>query len=158
MRSSRRRLVLVPVAIGLLAAIAVWPDKSWHRADVVLDEEFTLQISFKHTHPVLAEYARTLDIFRRGQRTGELRYHQDTGGGLPLRLRYHADAQRHWVRLTDSLYDQVVNLDRGVILDNADQGDGLFKVAEVSEAKLPPLRREWVLDRNFKLQSGTARD
>lgn len=151
-----RRLSVFAI-IGLsavfLAATAIWRENQWRHLEVPLGDNLSLRVSLRHSHPVLAEFDRRLTIVKNGKRTASLRYHQDTGGGLPLRVRYFSDSVSHLVRLTDSLYDQLVDLDHGIIVNDADQGDGIFKIVEVSEANLPPALREVVIGRDLTVKS-----
>lgn len=156
-RISRRRSVFVIIGLsaGVLTAAAIWKESQWRHLEVSLDDNLSLRVSLRCSHPVLAEYERKLTIVKNGKRTASLRYHQDTGGGLPLRVRYFSDSASHLVRLTDSLFDQLVDLDHGTIVNDADQGDGIFKIVEVSEANLPPALREVVIGRDLSVKSDT---
>ncbi len=141
---------LVAVATVAVAAWCVWSLTGWREVTVLLDTEFALRLSRKQSHPFLAEFQRKVSILRSGRRAATLEYPQDTGGGFPMQVRLYADQQRRLVRLTNHLYDRLIDLDTGRFVEDATPPEGKDFSSLVAEANLPPLRRTFEIGRSLE--------
>lgn len=149
---SKRQLVFALVAVATVAVAAwwVWALTGWREVTVPLDTEFALQLSRKQSHPFLAEFQRKVSILRSGRHAATLGYPQDTGGGFPMEVRLYADQQRRLVRLTDHLYDRLIDLDTGRFVEDATPPEGKEFSSFVAETNLPPLRRTFEIGRSLE--------
>jgi hypothetical protein len=79
-----------------------------------------------------------------------LEYPQDTGGGFPMQVRLYADQHRRLVRLTDHLYDRLIDLDTGRFVEDATPPEGKDFSSFVAETSLPPLSRTFEIGRSLE--------
>jgi hypothetical protein len=124
---------------------------SWQSVTVPLDSESTLRVSRKHTHPFLAEYQREVTVFHSGQRLATLPYPHDPGGGFPMQVRFYADATRRVVRITDRLYDRLIDLRTGQFVADETPPEGKESDSFIRETALPTLRRSVEIGSDMQL-------
>jgi hypothetical protein len=118
---------------------------------VQLSGEYTVRIGHKKTHPALAEYDREVAVLRQGKDLGTLSYPKDSGGGLPMQIRYYGNSKREVVRLTDSLYDRLIDLPTGRFVADETPPEGKEFSLAIREGELPPLKRAFEITRNMEV-------
>ena len=107
--------------------------------------------SRKPSHPILAEYQRRVAVLHSGQSLATLSYPGDTGGGFPMQVRFYADTTRRVVRVTDRLYDRLIDLRTGEFVADESPPDGKEFSSAVRDAALPPLRRSVEIGRDMEV-------
>ena len=118
---------------------------------VQLSGEYTVRISHKKTHPALAEYDRAVAVLRQGKDLGTLNYPKDSGGGLPMQIRYYGNPSREVVRLTDGLYDRLIDLPTGRFVADETPPEGKELSSAIREEELPPLKRAFEVTRDMEV-------
>ncbi len=129
------------LAGGVLAVAGWWAGRiGWQSVTVPLDPGHSLRFSCRPSHPFLAEYRRKVTILQTGRRTITLDYPQDAGGGFPIVIRDYDQGDRRLVRLTDALYDRLIDLNAGEFVPDQTPPEGKEFSSFVNEADLPTPR------------------
>ncbi len=145
---------LVAVLVGGVVWSMQWPARTgWESASIGLDSQSSIVISRKRAHPFLAEYARQVSVVRSGEQLATLDYPEDTGGGFPMQVRFYVDGTQRLVRLTDRLYDRLIDLHTGQFTGDQTHSIGKEMVSFVRESDLPPLQRHFVIGSRMEVIS-----
>ena len=67
-----------------------------------------------------------------------------------MHIRFYADATRNVLRITDALYDSLIDLKTGEFVSEDMPPEGKELSSFVREEKLPPLKRSIVVERDMQ--------
>ena len=110
---------------------------------ITLDDESSLQIFRKHTHPFLAEYDRKLRIYRHGRALAAFPYAKDTGGGFPMEARLRSDGTRRVLEVADHFGKDFFDLKTG------------REIQFTNVLELPPTTKHFTVGRRLEVELQT---